>query len=517
MEEEDSKMTSTSTLRELIEQTKEKCLEWVKDINGETFFVDPLDQEEISAHYGASHAAVAFLILGMRNEDADLEETGMKLLSSILNRWGTSSKLPGFHNDFNNFALCVAYGYVSGKHKELAARIKEKVLTTADSPHDTVNWVPMRWFVNKCRYDWTKEDKYQSACTACAGKIKSATYEDGFIDDRLPKGMSFNLQYDVATVAVLQYLRIHGEELDISKETGALLNAVAPDGDINYLGRGTNQIFAWGLWLYLLASAGLENDLQKALGYCADKIPGMLQKNNLMLNDWDGAEKYLWWDYHYCSVYTAHLLFWLVLAMEDIGKYSVAPVLSEAHDSGVEIVRKDGWFVATFAGRTEYLAERGPVIAAIGREGGRMFVKGTFGPWQGAFGRKYAFYDSVIKNFCGLLKVKTERDWSSNRILRKLIAGKAKDASLQFHPSFPVFQITISGKTLTISFKASGDVNTGNLAFQNQPKRTELTVDGKSQMIAKIGSIRNQYTWVDLYQSRQNAGNKWDIVMTSED
>ena len=510
-------MTSADTLRELTAQTKEKCLEWIKDINGETFFVDPLDQEEISAHYGASHAAVAFLILGMRNGDSDLEATGVKLLSSILNRWDTSSKLPGFHNDFNNFALCIAYGYIFEKYTDLAARIKKTVLSTADSPHDTVNWIPMRWFVNKCRYDWTKDEKYQSVCTVCAGKIKSATYEDGFIDDRLPKGMSFNLQYDVATVAVLQYLRIHGEQLDISKETGALLNAVAPDGDINYLGRGTNQIFAWGLWLYLLFSAGLESDLQNALGYCAAKIPVMLKKNNLMLNDWDGQEKYLWWDYHYCSVYAAHLFFWLVLALEDEGKSRVAPVVSDEHDSGVRIVRKDGWFVATFSGRTEYLSERGPVIAAIGREDGRMFIKGSFGPWQGAFGKKYVFHDSVIKNFCGLLKAKTERNWDSNRIIRKIMSRRVQEASLKYYPSFPEFQIEISGKVLSISFKGLRDISTSNMAFQDQPKRTELIVDGNRQVIVNTGALRNQYAWVNLYQSKLTSGNEWIIVMTSED
>ena len=510
-------MTSEDRIRDLTNCTKEKCLEWVKNIEGETFFVDPLDYKEISAHYGASHAAVAFLILGIKSGDYNLAVTGINLLNSVLNRWNTNSKLPDFHNDFNNFALCVAYGYISDKYKDLAVRIKETVLNTTDSSHDTVNWIPMRWFVNKCRYEWTKKEKYQSACFACAEKIKTATYEDGFIDDRLPKGISFNLQYDVATVAVLQYLRIHGEKLDISKEVGALLNAVSPDGDINYLGRGMNQIFAWGLWLYLLASADLENDLQKALAYCADKIPVMLENNNLMLNNWNGREKYLWWDYHYCSVYTAHLLFWLVLALEDAGKKSVAPVLSEVHDSGVEILRKDGWFVASFAGRTEYLAERGPVIAAIGRENGRMFVKGTFGPWQGAFGNKFGFNDAVIKNFCGLLKVTTERDWSSNRIIRKLMSVRVKDAFLQYHPSYPVFQINTSKETLTILYKASGDVSIGNLVFQDQPKGIDLIVDGNEQIIVNTGFFRNQYTWVNLYQSRLNVGNEWEIVMTSED
>lgn len=501
-------MTSADTLRELTFQTKEKCLEWVKDINGETFFVDPLDQEEISAHYGASHAAVAFMILGIKNVDSDLEAMGVKLLTSVLNRWGDNSKLPGFHNDFNLFALCVGYGYIYGKYTDLAARIKETVLTTPDSPHNTVNWIPMRWFVNKCRLVWTKNEKYQSACTVCAEKIKSATYEDGFIDDRLPKGMSFNLQYDVATVAVLQYLRNHGEELDISKETGALLNAVAPDGDINYLGRGTNQIFAWGLWLYLLASAGLENDLKKALGYCADKIPVMLEKNNLMLNDWDGTEKYLWWDYHYCSVYTAHLLFWLALAIEDAGKRNIAPTLSEVHDSGVEILHKDGWFVATFAGRTEYLAERGPVIAAIGREDGRMFVKGTFGPWQGAFGKKYVFYDSVINNFCGLLKMRPERDWSDNRVLRKILMRKLNTARILLQPVFIQPIIEINEQEVLFTWDLSQEEKLClNFLTMNE---CSTNIRSKNKVIPMIntGCIRNQYGLLKLFQSQADCAGR---------
>ena len=157
------------------------------------------------------------------------------------------------------------------------------------------------------------------------------------------------------------------------------------------------------------------------------------------------------------------------------------------------------------------------MIAAIGRENGRMFVKGTFGPWQGAFGNKFGFNDAVIKNFCGLLKVTTERDWSSNRIIRKLMSVRVKDAFLQYHPSYPVFQINTSKETLTILYKASGDVSIGNLVFQDQPKGIDLIVDGNEQIIVNTGFFRNQYTWVNLYQSRLNVGNEWEIVMTSED
>lgn len=505
MEKDDSEMTSEDMIRELTNCTKEKCLEWVKNIEGETFLVDPIDHEEISAHYGASHAAVAFLMLGIKSGDYNLEVTGIKLLTSVLNRWNASAVLPDFHNDFNNFALCVAYEHIFEKHKDLAVRIKETVLNTADSSHDTVNWIPMRWFVNKCRYDWTKEEKYQSACFVCAGKIKMATYGDGFIDDRVPKGMSFNLQYDVATVAVLQYLRVHGEKLDISEEVGALLNAVAPDGDINYLGRGMNQIFAWGMWLYLLASADLDNDLQKALAYCADKIPIMLKNNNLMLNNWNGREKYLWWDYHYCSVYTAHLLFWLVLALEDAGKKSVVPVLSEVHDSGVEILRKDGWFVATFAGRAEYLAERGPVIVAIGREDGRMLVKGSFGPWYGAFGNKYVFSDVVIKNYFGLLKMKSGKDWYDNRILRKFIRRKPNTASVIFQPVFvqPIIDVNEHEIMFTWDYFHKGKLC---VTFPTMNDcLTSITVKNRVIPMINTGFIRNQYSFLKLYQSHADS------------
>lgn len=203
--------------------------------------------------------------------------------------------------------------------------IRDTVLRTSDSNHNTVNWLPMRWAVNQMRFQWTQKQAYCTACDACKKKIAQATWSDGFIDDRLPVGLSFNLQYDVATVAVMQYLRVQGNQVDIAKELGALLEAEAPDGDINYLGRGTNQIFAWGLWVYLLASSGQKAALNRAIAYLEKYLPIALKNNNLMLNDIPGEEKYMWWDYHYCSVYTAHLLMWLNLAKEHFEKAIVVP------------------------------------------------------------------------------------------------------------------------------------------------------------------------------------------------
>ena len=67
--------------------------------------------------------------------------------------------------------------------------------------------LPMRWFVNKKRFEWTSVSKYIDIINHCRNTIAKATNADGGVEDRLPHGMSFNPQYDVATVAVLQYLR----------------------------------------------------------------------------------------------------------------------------------------------------------------------------------------------------------------------------------------------------------------------------------------------------------------------
>lgn len=513
-------MTSADTIMELVEKTKEKCLSWLRKSEGMTQFIDPLDGKEISEHYGASHAAVALLLWGIRQHDKELESIGEMLLKSVLDRWSENSKHLGFHNDFNNFALCVAWDCIHeiSSYADITAEIKKVVISTADSNHDTVNWIPMRWYVNKCRYQWTNEQRYQEKIDVCAKKIREATYKDGFIDDRLPKGLSFNLQYDIATVAIMQFLRVHGEDIDISKETGALLNAVAPDGDINYLGRGTNQIFAWALWIYLLASAGLETELQKALGYCAEKIPVMLANNNLMLNEWDGSEKYLWWDYHYCSVYTAHLFFWLVLAIEDMSKMPIQPIISDNHDSGLEIVKSNGWFIALFSGRKKYLSEKGPTIAALFNAKNEVLHKGTFGPWKGTFGEKYFLPSPVANSYLGLIEISVFPKTTANKFLRKIKTLIPEMEELRESPLFDEVDFQMCDEGVNLIFNNPN----GHAAMLNIPIAVSLdiktlklclTVDGSFERIYLIGSYRNQYGFSKLYQSGVCRGQKWVLYI----
>lgn len=487
-------------IKELLEQIVPVCESWVqKGEDGFDSFVDPNDNEEISAHYGATHAAAAFILWGKQTGNDALYNKGVCLLDSILKRWDKSKTLPAFHFDFNNLALCLVEDLVDDV---MAARIRETVINTSDSNHDTINWLPMRWAVNKKRIEWTNDDKYSSVITHCKETIAKATNTDGGVEDRLPHGMSFNLQYDLATVAVLQYLRVHGEDLDLGNELGFLLNAVAPDGDINYQGRGTNQIFAWGLWVYLLASSCQESALEGALGYLSPRLGKMLANNNMMLNEWEGKEKYLWWDYHYASVYTAHCLLWLVLALLDYGKRAVTPIKPTTTETGLHIHRSENFFVSWFEGRSEYLAEKGPAIACIWSKKQGMICKGTFAPWQGPFGNKYIFEDVVLKNYCGLLSIKRNKDWSKNKYVHKLMPSLETDASLTIAPVFCPLDIEEKEGKLVVAWNYDGkDEVLLNVSAVSQ--KVVLQADNKdsSLKILCVEAIRNQYEWVWLYQS----------------
>lgn len=503
-------MNTSECLNELIKTVKAKCEQWLqKSEDGSVYFCDPNDQKEISAHYGATHTAAALILLD--------DEEGKKLLVSVLDRWETSKKLPGFHNDFNNFAMCIIWDHLHGQG-EVCKRIENVVLNTPDSNHDTVNWLPMRWYVNHCREKWTGNKQYQEICRNCKEKIKQATYQDGFIDDQIPKGVSFNLQYDVATVAALQLLRCKGVELNLSNELGALLNAVAPDGDINYLGRGTNQIFAWGMWVFLLSSANCEEALKDALSLLLKQAPIMVEQNNMMLNGYKGEEKYLWWDYHYASVYTAHFLFWLVLAQKYEKAQPIQAQLSKEHDSGVSIYKDDAFFCVVFGGRSEYLAEKGPMVAALYTKNNGVICKGTFAPWQGAFGNRYVQPLPAILNYCGPICIQENSRLNENRILHKLHIHFNIPASIKLTHLFPEITVERSGPQLLIRYQFKRPVYSlftlPVLNYQEEnSEHIQIVADERQMKLNNTGSINNQYKAATLLQSKPVKAKNWTLIL----
>tara|TARA_B100001175_G_scaffold313734_1_gene321834 strand:- start:82 stop:1620 length:1539 start_codon:yes stop_codon:yes gene_type:complete len=507
-------MSKFYKVENLIDLTLTTCENWVKpDDDGLLRFVDPLDGDEITAHYGATHAAAAFIILGKLRNNTALFKKGKALLSSIISRWDKSKTLPGFHFDFNNFALCVAHEALQDIDSKLCKKIQMKVCSSSDSNHNTVNWLPMRWYVNIKRYEWTSEARYQKICMKCKSILSQAKYDDGGIEDRLPKGTSFNLQYNIATVGLMQFLRCRGLDLDISKEMGFLVNAVAPDGDINYQGRGANQIFAWGIWIYLLSSSNKQLELDSAISFLSSRVPSMLKNNNIMLNNWKGMEKYLWWDYHYSSVYIAHFFFWLVLSKLDCKKMPTSQMNSITKSSGLSIHRTSDYFISVFSGRKEYLAEKGPIISAIWIKKYGMIMKGTFGPWQGAFGNKYTFSDVILRNYCGLLKVDENKDWSKNKIINKLWPNLKADSYISVFPIISDFNIKKEGSTIIITFDNSKKKNVilNFPILENSAGKPSLSlfVNGEPMIIQNNINIRTQYGWCNIFQSKTSNAKEW--------
>ena len=60
----------TEQIKQLIELIIPVCTSWIKKgIDGLERFIDPNDNVEISAHYGATHAAAALIIFGKKTSN----------------------------------------------------------------------------------------------------------------------------------------------------------------------------------------------------------------------------------------------------------------------------------------------------------------------------------------------------------------------------------------------------------------------------------------------------------------
>ena len=100
--------------------------------------------------------------------------------------------------------------------------------------------------------------------------------------------MSANPQYHVFTVTVLLVGK-HFQcfEFDMKKlhnSIGLVIKHIDPDGDFNYYGRGTNQIFGWGPMLFILKNLpGFGPYFEKCSSFVLAHIQNCLQNNGLLL------------------------------------------------------------------------------------------------------------------------------------------------------------------------------------------------------------------------------------------
>ena len=508
---------NTLTLKRLMRSTLARSLSYVRyNKQRDCEYIDPIEKRTINAHYGATHLAAALLQHSIFDEDDRDSHVAIDLLRSILASWNESKKQGNFHHDFNNFALCVAFDRLPDNENELRVRIREVVINTPDSSHMTINWLPMRMYVNQKRYDWSQKPDYLREVDRLSQIVSEATNPDGSIEDMLPKGTSYNLQYNIATLAGLQFWAIAtGNHLNLSRKLAFLMERVLPDGDVNYQGRGTNQVFAWGPWIYLLATSGQDEMLTHCLGYFGSRLNRALENDNIFLNDVQGTERHLWWDYHFGSVYIAHLAFWLALAL---AHRDCRPEISrpEVNAKGhLDSVKSKNAHVCVYSGSSMYPAEFGPAVNAIWVRNFGMLAKASLGPWGGLFGNLYSKPEVVVRNFIGLIELKTEIKLYPRKLLERAPFLPMPGPSEKIKPSFLNVSIDMSEYELKMTYKNSRMKN----LFFNMPSLIEYqrcpiitaVADGMSLDLFCNTKIKTQYGWCDLIQTKAVKAAEWQI------
>lgn len=482
----------------------------VKDLNADS---------EISHHYATSHLAIATILIGREREDSKLNALGAALLHRALKEHEDVSAMPDYHHDFNNFAFCLALEFLPVG--DLRSEIEKTLLSSSDSQHITVNWLPMRWYVNKWRFDQTGRSVFFDRMKRCAESISQAQNQDGGFEDRLPKGTSFNLQYSTATASLLQFLKVRDCDYDgvsslVEQGLGFLLSKELPDGDINYQGRGANQIFGWSAWLYLLASGGQFDALGRALDFLAPRISTAQEKNNLLLSDFNGEDRVAWWDYHYESVYYSHCLMWLSLALADWAQSFIDPKSPVTEDTGLSVTRIDDYAIAKFRGRSLYAAERGPSVAAIWHKELGWICKASTGPWFGRFGDRAVASDALIYNHIGFLFVSEPSRSRLRRILQRFIPLVLTEVSVTLQQGFAEFDSVATVGGLRLSFRGGSSPRTLNVPLNANVKnqiQLILEVDGTRVPLIAAHSIKNQYGRCDVFRSPVIVGKEWQLTI----
>ena len=237
----------------------------------------------------------------------------------------------------------------------------------------------------------------------------------------------------------------------------------------------------------------------------------MLSKDNLMLNSWQGHEKYLWWDYHHTSVYIPHFLFWLSLSQIDHNKSKISVDKKKINDTGLKLIKRKEYCLSTFEGRSEYFSEFGPSINGFWLKKYGMIFKGGGGPFNGSFGNNHSFKDIIVRNHFGLIEMEN----SNKTIQSRLYRFKKKTISNKTAPIFCEYNITKNSNEIIIEFKNYNAknviLNIPSLLSKNKFDHLSLVVDESKISLYENMKIRNQYDWVNIIQSNISNGKIWKL------
>jgi len=285
---------------------------------------DPLTGVVAGEHYSTTH----FALLGCLLDQAEPDPERSPLIRSALEFHARTSGGEyargswAYHWDFNNYAFAKSL-VLLGRTIPQAERDSglDTMRAWKQNRHKTVNWLLMRAYNATLR---------QNLCGGMLDALRArhslflslrCQLEDGCIED--VRHTSRPIQYHAFSTALLHQLYLLTKKQRFLDRFLAglkyLLPFVAPNGDFNYLGRGHEQIFGYGVALYVL-EAGLPHagrDTQrvnKAAEHCLAYLARYKTPQGcfpLVLNHHDNDRRYGWYDYHHLTVYNAFLGVWL--------------------------------------------------------------------------------------------------------------------------------------------------------------------------------------------------------------
>jgi len=378
---------------------------------------DPIANRIIGSHYSLSHYFAALCLQSYMTGDQSYIEKATKVFNYIYASQTRYAKEVDYHFDFNNYTwalLCKLnqkyQGLMPGAIEEKA---KTLLLNTGDSCHGTTNWLPMRAFNNAVRFELTGEKKYSIISNKLLKQVYSVLDSDGMFEDNIIRGKSANPQYHVYTLVGL-LLGIHfncwkSSPTKLSKSARFFLEHIAPDGDFNYYGRGTNQIFGWGPALLLLKNiSGAEELYARCSAYLMNHLPSCLDNNGILLENSLKHQQMQWRYYHFATVYIAHLYFWVSMTQLLDTPFVIADD-AEVRPKNIKVVRRGSFYAVVFQGMQKYLQERGPIICGIWSAKYGCLFKGPFGPfYESPRGQHECITPtSVIVNYMGVIVEKT--------------------------------------------------------------------------------------------------------------
>ncbi len=516
-----------------IDQAFEQALSFLRENDGRVYLWDPNDERRVAENYGESHLCAALLLRARRTGETRLKDVALRLLDGFMEN-SPEIKAGQGHADFNNFAITLVYEELVAQGENAYA---EKALNwlyhVKDSRNKTVNWLPMRAYFNLFLYEKTQNEKFLRCAVDALNAVKNACYDDGLFEDLVPKGRSFNLQYCVSTAAALQMVYRRFDALsdrlprfDLEKTASALYALVLPDGDVNYMGRGCNQIFAWGPWLYFTANY-VENDVrERSRQFLAERFATARDNCNLMLNSYSGKSRTLWWDYHHYTVYMAHFLLWRELANDSrFVEPEKIDKLTAPTDSGLEIHKGEGWFAVTFNGRSHYLIEKGPALVALWtKEFGSVFKCG-----HAPSGKKFSnlYFNPLTAYFSclGPIELSEKPKKMKGRIARFLGSiFNSKEISLKIKPLFGGVKFSEKNGLLTIEFRVEpAKTKDARRAFvvpsyvplDDDSFTLEESANGTNEFrrceLRRVGALAAQYGDMNVYMTNANDAVVWKL------